>query len=63
MYFNDATKQFNENFRLFGSNPKTQTEKYNFYLGLQNLVEGLEILQSEIHQINSRLEQIEKKIK
>jgi len=63
MYFNDAAKQFNENFRLFGYDPKTQVEKYNFYSGLQNLAEGLKILQSEIHKINSRLQQIEQKIK
>jgi len=63
MSFDNAAKQFNENFRLFGSDPKTQVEKYNFYLGLQNLAEGLKILQSEIYQINNRLQQIEQKFK
>lgn len=46
MYFNNAAKQFNENFRLFGFDSKTQTEKHNFYAGLQNLAESKEWEQS-----------------
>lgn len=47
MNFNNAAKQFNENFRLF-SDPNSAPEKYNFYAGLENLAIGLANLQSEV---------------
>lgn len=63
MSFNNAAKQFNDNYNLFGSDPKTQAEKFNLYNGLANLAEGLESLESQINQINNRLGAIEQKIK
>ncbi|MBA7491679.1 hypothetical protein ES702_02227 [subsurface metagenome] len=62
MSFNGALKQFNENYRLFGLDPKTQTEKFNLYNGLANLARGLQSLESQIYQINNRLGAMEQKL-
>jgi len=63
MSFDNAAKQFNDNYILFGSDPKAQAEKFNLYNGLANLAKGLESLESQIYQINNRLEAMEQKIK
>lgn len=63
MYFEDASRQFKENFNLFGSSPQTQTEKYNLYSGLQNLAEGLKEIGSKLYLIEQRIQNIENKIR
>ncbi len=63
MSFDRALKQFNENYRLFGLDPKTQTEKFNLYNGLANLAEGLQSLASQINQINQRLANLESRLR
>ncbi len=63
MEFISAEEQFRENYNLFGSDPKNQTEKFNLYNGLANLARGLQSIQSSIKQIESRLNYIEQKIR
>lgn len=47
MNFQNAQKQFNENFRLF-SDPKNTPDKYNLYAGLENIAAGLVTLRDEV---------------
>ena len=63
MSFDGASQQFRENLRLFGSDPRTQTEKFNLYNGLINIAEGLKDLKSAIDKIEQRLQHLENRIK
>jgi len=63
MEFKSAQDQFMENYKLFGSDPRSQTEKYNLYNGLANLAKGLQYMKSDIEQINQRIQLLEQKIR
>ncbi|GAH54496.1 unnamed protein product [marine sediment metagenome] len=63
MYFEGASTKFNENFNLFGSDPGTQTEKYNLYAGLTDLAEGLKKIRNKLNNIDQRTQYIENRIR
>ena len=63
MYLERASNQFKENLNLFGSDPGTQTEKYNLYGGLQNLADGLKEIRNRLNNIDQRIQYIENKIR
>ncbi|MBA7491743.1 hypothetical protein ES702_02291 [subsurface metagenome] len=63
MYLEGASAKFNENFNLFGSDPQSQTEKYNLYAGLTDLAEGLKGIRNRLNNIDQRTQYIEKRIK
>lgn len=55
MSFFHAKRQFEDNLNLYWD-PNVSPEKYNLYAGLLNLADGL-------YKLESRVEQIEQKIK
>lgn len=61
-YFEEASKQFYENSKLFDFNTKNQFEKLNTYAGLYNLAEGLKKLQQTLDMISIQLEFLEDKL-
>lgn len=63
MYLERASEKFNENFNLFGSDPRTQTEKYNLYAGLTDLAEGLKEIRNILNIIDQRIQYIENRIR
>ena len=63
MYLEGASEKFNENFNLFGSDPRTQTEKYNLYAGLLNLAKGLKEIRDGLYNIEQRIQYIESRIR
>jgi hypothetical protein len=62
MDFDKASEFFEENFQLFGSDPRTETEKYNLYSGLSVLATSLKDLQIRLQNIEQRLINIELKL-
>jgi len=61
MSLESARKQFLENRDLFGNDPKTKTENFNFYNGLANLTEGLIQIRDSLQKIETYLQQKDKK--
>ena len=55
-------KYFDENFRFFGSNPDTQTEKFNYYSGLSNLASDLNNLSRQVDNLEGKINQIQSDI-
>jgi len=57
MSFNDAARQFEDNFQLIGGQAATATKplEYNLYSGLANLARGLENLERKISHIEHEI--------
>ena len=58
-----AAACFLENFQRFGSNPDSQQEQQNLYLGLKALVEGIGVIESQLTRMESKLQHIEDRIR
>ena len=54
MKFNNASKQFEENLKMFGD-AHTNPEKYNLYAGLMNLADGLSQMEARLDSIERTL--------
>lgn len=62
MSFYSAKRNFEENLNLF-ADPQTNPEKYNLYMGLLNMVRGIESLEREVDQVKEEVHRIRVSIK
>lgn len=54
MSFFQAKRMFQENLNRF-VNPHAEPEKYNLYIGLENLASGLEDLEDKINELQEQI--------
>jgi hypothetical protein len=59
-YAHQAEKMFEENVRLFAP-PQTEPEKYNLYAGLANLARQLHLIQADLSQLRTNVEQLKRR--
>ena len=58
-----AAACFQENLQLYESSPDHEQEKRTLYLGLKALVEGIGVLENQMIRIESKLQNIENRIR